>query len=229
MIGKLSFSKSTFFGMFARSQMRVLYRELHRKVYSACLSTRERAVLVWRRAIFRELTPRVLEPCKGARTTFCIPTLLQHMLGFPEYSSGGSDPPLIELLTKETAPKFWDRLFHQKNIIYGIELLAVLAFIYMNREILQNSSVNIYICNNNALCALIRGDSNTAVIADVTAVFWNRRLARMGRLEIEHRRSSDAFRELATLSSDQSSPYKGILKLASIVNGAKAHIFKELE
>ena len=154
--------------------MRVLYRKLYREIYCSQLSHRERAVLIWRCAIPRELKPRITSDIKrfpdfvlysdAASTMSQIAAIL--------FKGGHSGSPKIELLTKGKTPKFWIRLFHRANLIYGLDLLALLGFIFANRHRLKGSSINAYLDNNNALCALIRGDSNTAVIADMVAVFW---------------------------------------------------------
>ena len=77
--------------------------------------------------------------------------------------------------------------FRRANIIYGAELLAIWAFIFTIRDRMANYLVNIYLHNNDALGALIRGIRKSAVIADATAIFWRPLQslggdARMGRL-----------------------------------------------
>ena len=42
----------------------------------------------------------------------------------------------------------------------------------MRRNVLRNSAIIAYIDNDSGLCALIRGDSNAAAIADMCEVFW---------------------------------------------------------
>ena len=148
------------------------------------------------------------------------------------FRGGQSGAPKIELLTKGKTPKYRIRLFHRTNLIYGLELLALLAFIFMNRNRLRNSSINAYLDNNNALCALIRGDSNTAIIADMVAVFWKVLqkygidiwLGRVGsKLNIaDHptRTESSLPFEVKT-----SAPYNELFKLAQIVIKAGSMIF----
>ena len=116
------------------------------------------------------------------------------------------------------------------NLIYGLELLALLAFIFMNRFALKNKSVNIYIDNNNALCALIRGDSNTAVIADMAACFW--RLCQqfgidvwLGRVGSKLNIADHPAREESSLPFKvvKTNDYKNLPKLSQIV--LRAHSF----
>ena len=237
LIGKLSFSQAALFGKFARSQMRVLYRKLYRKIYCSQLSHRERAVLIWWCAIFRELSPRITRDIKrfpdfvlysdAASTRSQIAAIL--------FKGGQSGPPKIELLTKGGTPKFWIRLFHRTNLIYGLELLALLGFIFANRHRLKGSSINAYLDNNNALCALIRGDSNTAVIADMVAVFWlvlqkygidiwlGRVCSKLNIADHPTRtESSLPYKVLAT------APYRELFKLAQIVLKAKEHLFNTI-
>ena len=235
-IGKLGFSQSAMFGKFARSQMRVLYKKQHRKIYCAILSEQEKAVLNWWCAVLTELKPRVARQIvhtpdfviysDAASTHVRIAAIL--------FKGGSTGPPIIELLVKGRTPLFWIRMFHSTNLIYGLELLALLAFIYMNRFVLRNKSVNIYIDNNNALCALIRGDSNTAVIADMSACFW--RLCQsfgidvwLGRVGSKLNIADHPTREESSLPFKvvKTSDYKNLFKLSQIVQ--RAHIFKFLK
>ena len=237
LIGKLSFSQAALFGKFARSQMRVLYRKLYRKIYCSQISLRERAVLTWRCAIFHELHPRVTREVRrfpdfvlysdAASTHSRIAAIL--------FKGGQSGAPLIELLNKGSTPKFWTRLFHRTNLIYGLELLALLGFVFANRRRLRNSSINAYLDNNNALCALIRGDSNTAVIADMVAVFWMVLQKYgidiwLGRVSSKLNIADHPTRTESSLPYEVllSAPYTELFKLAQIVLRAKDHIFNAI-
>ena len=63
-------------------------------------------------------------------------------------------------------------LFRFTNLIYGLELLALFLFLEESAAILQGSCCWVYIDNNKCLAALIRGDSNTDIIAVLVARFW---------------------------------------------------------
>ena len=214
--------------------MRLLYRKLYRKIYCPSLSTRERAVLIWRGAILNDLAPRITREVRrhpdfvlytdAASTMSRIAAIL--------FMGGKSGPPKIELLIKGRTQKFRIRLLHRANLIYGLDLLALLAFIFMNRNWLRNSSINAYLGNNNALCALIRGDSNAAIVADMVAVFWNVLqkygidiwLGRVGsKLNIaDHPTRTESPLPFEVKAS---APYRELFKLAQIAIKASSMIF----
>ena len=162
------------FGKFARSQMRSIYKKLYRKYYVASLSEREDSVLKWRLRILRDPNRRITRAIarfpdfaiySGAATTGNrISPLL--------FMGGKSGRPFALRAADSAASGNWTDAFHRTILIYGLELLALLAFIFMLRFYLKGFSINCYLGNNNALCALIKGDSNTAIIADVVATFW---------------------------------------------------------
>ena len=85
---------------------------------------------------------------------------------------GSVKPPRILILAVPNAPTFWRKRFNSKNVISGLEMLAPLAFIWINRMKLKGSSINLYIDNNNVLTSLVRGDSGTDLIVSMIAMFW---------------------------------------------------------
>ena len=84
----------------------------------------------------------------------------------------GSSPPLVLKLAVSRVPKFWASRFNAKNEIFGMELLAPLAFLWFNRKQLANRAIYLYIDNNNVATSLVRGDSGTDSIAAMIAMFW---------------------------------------------------------
>ena len=66
-IGGLSFSQTSLFGEFARTQLRPLYAALYRRVYHARLPILERNSLSWRIRAIPEFTPRqaIPRPCRA--------------------------------------------------------------------------------------------------------------------------------------------------------------------
>ena len=168
------FSQTAMFGKFARSQMRVLYRKLYRKFYVATLEERERAVLSWWLAIPRELNPRILRSIERFPdfVIYSDAASTGHRMAALLFKGGRRGAPHILRAAASAAPKYWADAFSNTNLIYGLELLALLAFIYMLRFALKGCSINCYLDNNNSLSALIKGDSNTHVIAAMVATFW---------------------------------------------------------
>ena len=60
LIGRLSFSQTSLFGKFARTQLRPLYQKFHRRWYNAQLSTLERRTFEWWHQIIADFTPRAV-------------------------------------------------------------------------------------------------------------------------------------------------------------------------
>ena len=170
---KAQFLSDTLFGKCARPQMRALYRKLYREYYAGSLEEREFAALIWRLSILRETNPRILRSvrrfpdfviCSDAATT-------GNRLADLLVKGGQSGHPFILRAEAASAPEFWADAFHRTNRIYGLDLLALLAFIYMIRFVLNGSSINCYLDNNNALASLIKGDIDTTIIAAMVATF----------------------------------------------------------
>ena len=63
LIGRLSFSQTSVFGKFARTQLRPLYKKLYNRFFRPTLSGQERFTLRWWFRVLRELSPRI--PCRG--------------------------------------------------------------------------------------------------------------------------------------------------------------------
>ena len=69
-------------------------------------------------------------------------------------------------------PSVWKHQSRCANRIYGFELLAPVAFLWTWRRGLAGKKVIIFIDNNAALSALIRGDSVSGIAAALVAAFW---------------------------------------------------------
>ena len=78
----------------------------------------------------------------------------------------------IILSAKSPTPRFRIKMFLRGSRIYGVEILALLAFIITSRLRFRDKAINCYIGENNALRALMKGDINTAAIAEMTAWFF---------------------------------------------------------
>ena len=173
LVGRLSFSQTTLFGEFARTQLRPLRRKLHRRVYSAVLSPYERSILEWWASIIAEFAPRLDSPrplkpdwiiyTDAASTPARICALLFY---------GNRTSPDLHSCFSSGVDVAWHYLFRHTNLIYGLELLALVLFFEETAPRLQGSCCWVYLDNNNCLAALIRGDSNTEIIAVLVARFW---------------------------------------------------------
>ena len=134
----------------------------------------EFAVLKWWLSILRDLNPRILRSI-ARFPDFVInsdASTTGNRLASLHFKGGQSGHPFILRSAAATSPEFCVEAFHRTNRIYGLEILALLAFIYMLRFVLKGSCVNCYLYNNNALASLIKGDSNTTIIAAMVAAFW---------------------------------------------------------
>ena len=174
LIGKLCFSRTFLFGKFARTQLRCLYRKLYSPRYEDTIAPHEHLTLRWWVGVLTNLSHR-------------IPRKLSHPPDFVLYTDAASStnriaallfqgptkPPRILKLAVSHVPTFWLKRFNRKNVIFGLEMLAPLAFLWANRHKLAGSSINLYIDNNNnVLTSLARGDSGTDLIAATIALFW---------------------------------------------------------
>ena len=173
LIGRLLFSQSAVFGKFARTQLRPLYLKLHRRVYCAKLSAQERLLFSWWKQVIEEFTPRISVPrplrphwilyTDAATSTRLLCAVLFH---------GDSSTPHIKACCTSAAPIPWEYLFRHTTLIYGLELLALVAFFEDWAPRLAGSCIWVYLDSNNCLAAIVRGDSDTAVIAILVARFW---------------------------------------------------------
>ena len=169
----LGFPRTSVFGEFARAQMRPLYQKFYRRIYNARLSQLERGNLSWRFAVIADFTPR-LARVRPTRADWLI------------YTDAATDPPrlcallfrgdcsfpLLDTLASASVDLPWLYLFRHTALIFGLELLALVAFFELKSPFLRGTCCWIYLDNNNCLAALTRGDSNTEVIAILAALFW---------------------------------------------------------
>ena len=173
LIGRLLFSQTSLFGEFARTQLRPLYTKLHRRVYNAQLSSLERSNHTWRLHIIAEFTPRIAVP-RPRRADWLIytdaatePATLCGLL-----FRGDSTTPSLGACCSQRTAVTWEYMFRYTALIYGIELLALVAFFEDHAPLFRGICCWVYLDNNNCLEALTRGDPNTDVIAVLVARFW---------------------------------------------------------
>ena len=70
------------------------------------------------------------------------------------------------------APAIWSYFFRYAALIYGLELLDMVLFFDDRAAFLKGSCCWAYLDNNNCLASIVRGDSNTCIIAILVARFW---------------------------------------------------------
>ena len=79
----------------------------------------------------------------------------------------------VDQTAKGACPRFWIGKFERANLIYGLfELLTLVAYVAQSKIKLRNRTINIYLYNDNSNAALIRGDSDTEIIARLVCHFW---------------------------------------------------------
>ena len=129
LIGLLSFSQAALFGKFARTQLRPMYRKLRRREYTEAFTAYERSILEWRPSIIAEIAPRLARPrplkpdraiYTGASTT---PAEICALLFFGCRSSHGLHS--CYAFRVDIARNY---LLRHTNLIYGLELLALVLF-----------------------------------------------------------------------------------------------------
>ena len=79
---------------------------------------------------------------------------------------------LDDLLVVSSTPSAWFRLFHRRNPIIGMEMIAPPAFLWTAQSFLRNKRVNLYIDNDTASNTLIRGDCADAFLSAMIKAFW---------------------------------------------------------
>ena len=153
--------------------MRPVYQNLHRVVYCASLSSHEKLLLIWRLASSGDFSPRLAVPrpprprwilyTDASTNRLKLRALLVH---------GDKRRPALRTFCADSASAPRSYLFLQAALIFGLELLAIEAFFGDRAPFIRGSCVWIYLDNINCLAALVRGDSNTAVVAVLVSRFW---------------------------------------------------------
>ena len=173
LIGRLSFSQTAIFGKFARTQLRPMRQKFRRRFFSATLSPYERSVSRWRKEVVSEFTPRIAAP-RARRPRWIIYTgaATNHPMLCALLFRGGRSSPDLHTACAARAPAIWPYFFRHAALIYGLELLDPVLSIDDHAAFLNGSCCWVYLCNNNFLETLIRGDSNTGIIAILVSRFW---------------------------------------------------------
>ena len=177
MLGKayrrLLFSQTAVFGKFARTQLRTLYQKFNSRYFSSSLSPYEKLVFRRWKEVIEECAPRISIP-RPRRPRWIIytdaaatPPMLCALL-----FRGGRSSPVLHTACEARAPTIWSYFFRFAALIYGLELLALVLFFEDHAAFLKGSCCWVYMGNNNCLASLVRGDSNTGIIAILVARFW---------------------------------------------------------
>ena len=85
---------------------------------------------------------------------------------------GSESTPSLAPQLSSAVPTVWAYRFRSTCPIFGLGLLAMVAFLEDEASELAGCSLWIYMGNNNSLSAMTRGDSNTDAIAVLVARAW---------------------------------------------------------
>ena len=134
----------------------------------------ELSLLAWRAASLRATRPRVVY-LKSARPEYVIYTdaaTSTAMLAavIVDVASFGGDP-IFESVIAEEADKVWFGIFSETNLIYGLEMLAVIATMFVLRKFHSGRNVVFYVDNLNTKDSLVRGYSDSPAIDRLIKIF----------------------------------------------------------
>ena len=188
LIGRLNFAQSTTFNRFARGMLKPLYLMLYSRPYDPVPSPLVRRTLVWWFATLTSIPPRIIRPRspfpdyvlftdasyeESPLVSGIAAILFRGASQFLEgsRSRGQATLPVVAVYTRDATP---DDIAHFRDtsVIYGLELFAAVAAIFSLRYQLRGCSITVYIDNNAALSALIKGDSCSMKVARLIAFMW---------------------------------------------------------
>ena len=85
---------------------------------------------------------------------------------------GGRSPPDFHTACAARAPTIWSYFCRFTALIYGLDFLALALFFEDRAAFLKGPCCWVYLGNNNCLASLVRGGSNTGIIAILVARCW---------------------------------------------------------
>ena len=85
---------------------------------------------------------------------------------------GARSFPDLHTACAARAPTIWSYFCRYTALIYGLEFLVLVLFFEDHAAFLKGSCCWVYLDNSNCLAALVRGDSNTGIIAILAARLW---------------------------------------------------------
>ena len=177
LIGRLSFSQTSIFGRFGRPMLTHLYTKLNAHRYHPVLETKEIRILQWWRTSLLNLASRTVRPqndtpdwvvsTDAATSTSIIAAVLVNRDEFVENET-------IRHVYATKTGDYWVRLFETTNLIYGLEMLALLATLHIIGTPLRNKNVTFHIDNKNAFDALVKNNSKSTIITAMTQLIWHK-------------------------------------------------------
>ena len=124
-------------------------------------------------AVLASLKPRIPRPVNRAPdfVVYTDDALLSRRLAALVISAGSSGL-VADLLAVSTTPFARIKIFHKRNPIIGMEMLVPIALLWAAQSFLRGRRLNLYIDNDTASNALIRGDCADAFLAAMIKAFW---------------------------------------------------------
>ena len=201
LIGKLSFTQTSIFGRFGRTLLKSLHSKLHQRPYIGHLSEEEIDILQWWVASLRASIPRVVEVTStrpeviiytdAATSTRIVAAIVLDVDIFLRIGE-------FQAVFEEISSEEWSNTFKDTTYIYGLEMLAIIAVVYILGEYLKNKNIVFYVDNSNSKDALVKGFSPTPVINRMTQLFWARMQKLGARAWIEYIPSGKNICDLPT-------------------------------
>ena len=172
LIGNPGFSQTNLFGKFARTQLRPLYAKFYSMGFSPSLPNSEIRAFHWRPTRLRSLQPRIPRPANRRRdlVVYTDAALLTRRIEDPSISARGH-VIRADLLAVSTTPKAWFPRFNRRIPIVGVEMLGPMDFLRDASRFLRSKRINLYVDNDAASTALIRGDCADAFLSATIKVF----------------------------------------------------------
>ena len=155
--------------------MQPLYRKLNADCYQGHLSPADVSLLRRMRGILLAIRPRVVRaqnsfPHKIIYTDAATETSVAAAIIFDRAEF--MENQTIETCRWMYAGENWMGLFIETNLIYGLELLAVVQTAADTSIELDGKCVTFYVDNNNTISALVRADSKALAISTLARIFW---------------------------------------------------------
>ena len=223
LVGRLSFTQTSVFGRFGRTLLRPLHRKLHQHPFQERFSSDEMSLLAWWAASIRAARPRVVHLksnfpevviyTDAATSTCIIAAVIIDVKNFSKF-------PAFEAVLSEQADATWADSFSETNLIYGLEMLAVIATMFVLRDFLAGRNVVFYVDNLNTKDALVKGHSDSPAIDKLIKIFWAFAQSSGAWVWIEHVPGTRNIADLPTRNVALPLPHKfssafGILNILS--------------
>ena len=177
LIGRLSFSQTSIFGRIGRSMLAPLYIKLKTRYYHPLISPAEMNLLSWWTTTLADMGPRVVRPrtnmaelvifTDAATKTMTIAAVTVTRTTFKRDES-------ISLVQDSVVGKYWEATFDKTSLIYGLEMLALLARLWGPNPDLVGKAIIFHIDNKNAFEAIIKNNARPSVITATTHLIWHR-------------------------------------------------------